>query len=155
MYIAVCGSGEPDPQNEKIAYELGALIAKKEAILICGGLLGIMNAAAKGAFEAGGVSIGILPGSSRDGASQYLTLSIPTGLGEARNSIIARSADVVIAIGGEFGTLSEIAFALKAGKPVIGVNTWRLLKDAHENLAIARAVNAQEAIELAIQALTQ
>lgn len=155
MYVAVVGSGKSDPENEKIAYELGGLIAKQEATLICGGLSGVMNAAAKGVFEAGGTSIGILPGVSRQGSSKYLTFALPTGIGEARNAIIARSADVVIAVGGEFGTLSEIAFALKLGKPVIGINTWHLLKDQEENLSIARAKNAQEAIEMAIKALTE
>ncbi|TET53574.1 MAG: TIGR00725 family protein [Actinobacteria bacterium] len=155
MYIAVVGSSEPDPQNEKIAYELGKLIAKNGATLICGGLGGIMNAAAKGVNEAGGTSIGILPSDSRSNSSEYLTFALSTGLGEARNTVIAKSADVMIAIGGEFGTLSEISFALKAMKPVIGINTWHLSKNDKEAEAIARAKDAQDAIDLAIEATTE
>jgi len=155
MYIAVIGSGENDPKNEKIAYELGKLIAQKGAILICGGLGGVMDAACKGASEAGGTCVGILPGGNRAGSSRYLTVALPTGVGEARNTIITRSADVVIAVGGEFGTLSEIAFALKAQKPVIGINTWHLFKDKQESKAIARAKDACEAIDLAIRAVTE
>jgi uncharacterized protein (TIGR00725 family) len=155
MYIAVIGSGESDSKNEKIAYELGTLIAEKGAILICGGLGGIMDAAAKGVWETGGISIGILPGENRQNASQYLTLALATGLGEARNAIIAKSADVVIAVGGEFGTLSEIALALKANKPVIGINTWHLFKEDKESKAIARAKSALEAIDLAVKSVTE
>lgn len=155
MYIAVVGSGEPDPKNEKIAYELGGLIAKQGATLICGGLGGVMNAAARGTHDAGGTSIGILPSLDRQSSSKYLTFSLPTGLGEARNTIIAKSADVVIAVGGEFGTLSEVAFALKAGRPVIGINTWHLFKEGKENTSIARAKDAEEAITMAIKAVTE
>jgi len=155
MYIAVIGSGEPDKENEIIAYELGRLIAEKKATLICGGLGGVMDAACKGASEAGGTCVGILPGGNRASSSKYLTVALPTGLGEARNTIIARSADVVIAVGGEFGTLSEIGFALKAQKPVIGINTWHLFKDDKESMSLARAKDAQEAIELAINSATE
>ena len=155
MYIAVVGSGDPDEKNENIAYELGTLIAKRGATLICGGLGGVMDAVAKGVADENGTSIGILPGSSREGSSAYLSTALSTGLGEARNTVIVRSADVVIAVGGEHGTLSEIAFALKTRKPVIGINTWQLSKEGHEDMSIARAKDAKEAIELAVSAVTE
>ncbi len=155
MYIAVVGSGDPDEKNEKIAYELGALIAKKGAILLCGGLGGVMDAAAKGAANEGGTSIGILPGNNRAGSSSHLSFALSTGLGEARNTVIVKSADAVIAVGGEYGTLSEIAFALKTNKPVIGINAWQIFKEGHEDKSIARARDASEAIELAVSAVTE
>ncbi len=128
-YIGVVGSSHCDLETEKIAYEVGQLIAHKEGILICGGYSGVMNAAAKGAKEAGGLTVGILSGETREGASPYLDVSLPTDLGQARNAIIATSSDVIIAIGGEFGTLSEIGLALKMKKKVIGINTWQVSKD--------------------------
>ncbi len=155
MYIAVVGSGDPDEKNEKIAYELGTLIAKKGAILLCGGLGGVMDAAAKGAADAGGTSIGILPGNNRAGSSPHLSFALSTGLGEARNTVIVKSADAVIAVGGEYGTLSEIAFALKTHKPVIGINAWQLFKEGYEDKSIVRAKDSSEAIELAVSAVTE
>ncbi|MFN3740575.1 MAG: TIGR00725 family protein [Thermodesulfovibrionales bacterium] len=122
--IAVIGAGRADESLMKIAETCGSLIAKRGAILLCGGLGGVMEAAAKGASSAGGITVGILPGDSKESANPYINIPIVTGFGEGRNIIIVRSADGFIAIGGEYGTLSEIAFALKAGKPVIGINTW-------------------------------
>ncbi len=95
-------------------------------VLICGGLGGVMEAACRGARESGGTTVGILPGTDRSAANPYVDIAIPTGLGEARNAIVARSADALIAIGGAYGTLSEIAFALKAGKRVVGLGTWEV-----------------------------
>ncbi len=127
-YIGVIGSSECDQETEKNAYEVGRQIALKEAILICGGYGGVMNSAAKGAKDNGGLTVGILSGETRKGASPYLDISLPTDMGQARNAIIAASSDSLIAIGGEFGTLSEIGLALKMGKKVIGINTWEVLK---------------------------
>jgi uncharacterized protein (TIGR00725 family) len=93
-------------------------------VLVTGGLGGVMEAACRGAREAGGTTIGILPGSDRSAANAYVGIAIPTGLGEARNALVVRAADALIAIGGGYGTLSEIAFALKAGKRVVGLGTW-------------------------------
>ncbi len=91
---------------------------------MCGGLGGVMEAACRGAKEAGGTTIGILPGTDRAAANRFVDFAIPTGLGEARNALVVRAADALIAVGGAYGTLSEIAFALKAGKPVAGLGTW-------------------------------
>jgi uncharacterized protein (TIGR00725 family) len=116
-------------------------------VLVCGGLGGVMNAAARGAGSAGGVSIGILPGDDRGVASQHLTVAVATGFGEARNAIVARTSDAVIAVGGEFGTLSEIALALKMGSPVIGIGTWELGRDDLDRDPIVRVNDVDEAMQ--------
>ncbi len=126
ILIAVVGSGEATPQEEAWAYEVGRRLAMAGAVVICGGHGGVMEAACRGAVEAGGLTIGILPGSRHQEANPYVRIPLPTGLGEARNALVVRAAHAVIAIGGEFGTLSEIALALKWGIPVIGLETWRL-----------------------------
>jgi uncharacterized protein (TIGR00725 family) len=125
-YVAVCGAGTATEEEEEWAEEVGRRLGEAGAVVVCGGLGGVMDAAARGAAAAGGTVIGILPGDDRLGASEHLTLAIPTGIGEARNALIARAADAVIAIGGEWGTLSEIALARKMGKPVVGLATWAL-----------------------------
>ena len=152
-YVAVCGSGEATTQEETLAEEVGRLIAEAGAVLVCGGLGGVMDAAARGCEAAGGRSIGILPGERRDAASPHLTASIPTGLGEARNALVVRAADAVIAVRGEFGTLSEIAFALKLGKPVIGLHTWELAKGGSPVHTIVRTETPQEAVRAALDAI--
>ncbi len=124
MIISVIGSGSCSKEIYNIAEELGKLIAQKGATLLTGGLGGVMEAASKGAKEAAGITVGILPGFNKDDANKYVDIPIITGLSHARNIIVARSADAVIAISGEYGTLSEIAIALKLGKPVLGIKTW-------------------------------
>lgn len=125
-YVAVCGPATATEEEKEWAEEIGRRLAEAGAVVVCGGLGGVMDAAARGAATAGGTVIGILPGDDRLGASEHLTVAIPTGMGEARNALIARAADAVIAIGGEWGTLSEIALARKMGKPVVGLATWAL-----------------------------
>lgn len=110
-----------------------------------------MEAACRGAREAGGTTVGILPGLDRAAANPYVDVALPTGLGEARNALVVRGADAVIAVGGEFGTLSEIAFALRIGTPVIGLDTWQLAKRGGPVEAIVRASSAAEAVSLALQ----
>ena len=124
MIISVIGAGSCTKEIYKTAEKVGTLIAKRNAILVSGGLDGVMEAASKGAREAGGITVGILPGFTKDDANKYVTIPITTGLSHARNIIVVRSADAVIAVSGEYGTLSEIAIALKLGKPVIGIQTW-------------------------------
>ncbi len=124
MIISVIGAGSCSKEIYALAEEAGKLIALNGAILVTGGLGGVMEAASKGAREAGGITVGILPGFSKDEANSYVDIPITTGLSHARNVIVARSADALIAIAGEYGTLSEIAIALKLGKPVIGIKTW-------------------------------
>jgi uncharacterized protein (TIGR00725 family) len=124
--IAVVGGRKVEEALLKEAEEVGRLIAKKGATLVCGGLSGVMEAASKGAKSEGGITLGILPQNDSKEANQYIDIPIATGLGIGRNVIIARTADALIAVGGEYGTLSEIAFALQIGKPVIGIKTWNI-----------------------------
>jgi uncharacterized protein (TIGR00725 family) len=126
IHVAVVGSGEADKRHAAAAEEVGRLIAEGGALLVCGGLGGVMEAACRGARAAGGTTVGLLPGVDRSEANQHVAVAVPTGLGEARNALVVRAADAVIAIGGGYGTLSEIALALRAGKPVIGLDTWEI-----------------------------
>ena len=153
VYIAVCG---PDPAPEEVAAQcesVGRAIADAGALLVCGGLGGAMEAAARGAAAAGGTVLGILPGADRDAANPFVTVAVPTGMGEMRNALIVRTADAVIAVGGEFGTLSEIALALKAGTPVVGIGTWELAKAGGRGTddPIVRVETADEAVATAIR----
>ena len=109
-----------------VAEEVGRLLAEAGAVVVTGGLGGVMEAASKGAREAGGTTLGILPGSDRRDANPWVTVAVPTGMGEARNALVVRAADGLIAVGGEWGTLSEIALARTAGKPVAGLDSWEL-----------------------------
>jgi uncharacterized protein (TIGR00725 family) len=141
-YVAVIGGGEADPEVAVLAYEVGRELARKEAVVVCGGLGGVMAAAARGVQEAGGVCIGILPDPDRRRANPYLTYAIPTNLGHARNLIIVHAAEALIAVGGSYGTISEAAMALKLGKKVIALAVdWDLP-------GLRRAVNPQEAVSL-------
>jgi uncharacterized protein (TIGR00725 family) len=142
-YVAVCGSSQPTQRQRDLAREVGRLLAEAGAVVLCGGLGGIMEAVAEGAAGAGGTVVGILPGHERRAANPYLSLAIATGLGEARNSVLVCAADCVIAIGGGWGTLSEIALARRQGRPVIGLDTW-----AVEGLIVVGS--APEAVEAAL-----
>ncbi len=125
--IAVCGAGVGASDGELAwAEEVGGLLAEAGAVLVCGGLGGVMEAACRGARSKLGFTIGLLPGESREDANGWVSLAIPTGMGEARNLLIVRAADAIIAIGGGWGTLSEVAFALKVGKPVISLGSFAL-----------------------------
>ncbi|MFZ5453026.1 MAG: TIGR00725 family protein [Thermodesulfobacteriota bacterium] len=127
LYVAVIGGGEASPDILDLAREVGREVARRGAVLLCGGLGGVMAAAAQGAQEEGGVSIGILPDADRSRANPFLTYSLPTNLGHARNIVIAHGADALIAVDGSHGTISEAAIGLKIGKPVIGLQvTWEL-----------------------------
>jgi uncharacterized protein (TIGR00725 family) len=128
IHVGVVGSSTPPPQLEAIAERVGRELAIAGAVVVTGGLGGVMAAATRGAVGAGGMTIGILPGLDRKEANPWVRAVIPTGLGELRNGLVVRASDVVIAIGGEYGTLSEIAFALKSGVPVVGVATWSLTR---------------------------
>jgi uncharacterized protein (TIGR00725 family) len=139
--IAVIGPGrDADARELEAAEEAGAAIAAAGATLVCGGLGGVMEAACRGARSRGGRTIGLLPGDDREDANGWVELALPTGLGEARNALIVRAADAVVAIGGGWGTLSEIALALRRGIPVLGVRTWELGR-AGEPVAGVRAVD--------------
>ena len=125
-YVAVVGSGTASEELYEQARAVGRLIAEREATVVCGGLSGVMEAAARGAVEAGGVAIGVLPDEDRKRQNGYLTYSVATGVGQARNLAVVCSGDVVIAVGGEYGTLSEIGLARKVGRPVVVLEGWDL-----------------------------
>lgn len=145
--IGVIGTSKCEYNSElyQIAEEVGKEIGKSGNILICGGLGGVMEAAARGAKSVNGLTIGILPGSTPLEANAYIDIPIVTGMGEARNIIIVRSSEVIIAIGGGFGTLSELAFALKLNVPVIGLKTWNL----EDKIIIAK--DPKHAVETALK----
>ena len=152
VYVAVSGSGTASVDKLPGAERVGELLAVAGAVVVCGGLGGVMDAAARGCEAAGGTSIGLLPGADRSGASVHLTVAVPTGMGEARNALVVRAADAVIAIGGELGTLSEIALALKMDVPVIGLGTWSFGRAGLERDPVARAGSPEEAVDLALKA---
>jgi uncharacterized protein (TIGR00725 family) len=149
-YVAVVGPSAGTPAELAIGEAVGRLVAEAGAVLVCGGMGGVMEAAAGGAMNAGGKTVGILPTSSRLEGNPYLTVAVATGMGEARNAIVVRTADVVIAVHGEFGTLSEIALALKIGRPVVGLGTWELRKAGEPVDAIVRATSAEDAVTKAL-----
>jgi uncharacterized protein (TIGR00725 family) len=120
-YVAVIGGGEVDAETAALARETGRLIAAEGWVLLCGGMSGVMEAASAGAAEAGGLVVGLLPGTDRSEGNPYLTLALPTGLGHVRNTVLVTACDAAVAIAGGFGTLSEIAFARLRGKPVVGL----------------------------------
>jgi uncharacterized protein (TIGR00725 family) len=123
-YVAVCGASEATESQLAAAREVGALLAKAGAILINGGLGGVSGAASEGAAAAGGIVVGLLPDAHRAGANKHLSISLPTGMGQARNALIVTAAQSVIAIGGGWGTLSEIAIAKRIGRPVVTLDSW-------------------------------
>jgi uncharacterized protein (TIGR00725 family) len=135
-----------------LAYQVGKNIARKSAILVCGGLGGVMEAACMGAKEAGGLTIGILPSTDESTANNWVDIKIPTGLGHARNILVVLSGDAVIAIDGATGTLTEIGYALTYNKPLIGINTWSLKPygDIHTP-GIITAQSAEEAVRVALE----
>ena len=147
MQIGVIGSSECSSKTKKLAEEVGREIARRGATLVCGGLGGVMEAAARGAKEAGGLTVGILPGSHAGEANPYIDVTVVTGMSYARNIIVVRSSDALIAIEGKYGTLSEIAFALQLHKPIVGLNTWKV---SEEIISLSSPVDAVEkAISLA------
>jgi len=144
--IAVIGGRRAEKSLLKEAEKVGRLIAQRGATLVCGGLGGVMEAASKGAKSEGGLTVGILPRNDSRDANQYIDIPISTGLGIGRNVIIARTADALIAVGGEYGTLSEIAFALQMGKLVVGIRTWDIK-------GIINTENAAEAVNKVFELL--
>jgi hypothetical protein len=147
MQVGVIGGGVCDNKTEMIAEEIGRELAMRGVLLICGGLGGVMEACARGAKRQGGNTIGILPGNSREDANRYIDYQIVTNMGHARNAIVVASSDVVIAVGGEYGTLSEIALALKMGKQVVTIACkWEVHGIIQANCPV-------EAVDLALNAI--
>ncbi len=144
--IAVIGGSNASRQDLKEAEAVGREVAKRGAIIVCGGLGGVMQAACRGASSAGGTTIGILPGENVNDANEYVSIPIATGIGYARNAMVAKSAQAVIAIGGSYGTLTEIGYALQGAIPVISINTWTITKNGKINRSIITAENAADAV---------
>lgn len=144
--IAVIGCGSEDEPLNRLAEQTGALIAEAGFVLVNGGLGGVMLASARGAKSKGGTTVGMLPGKDPDDANPFIDIPIATGLGEMRNLLIIRAASAAIAIGGGYGTLSEIALALKTSKPVVGLKTWDI------SAGIQRADTPEQAVDLALAA---
>jgi uncharacterized protein (TIGR00725 family) len=146
-YIAVVGPGDATAADLTAAAAAGGELARAGAVLVCGGLGGVMEAACRGAREAGGTTIGILPGAERAAANRFVDVAIATGLGEARNALVVRSADALVAVGRGYGTLSEIALALKAGKRVVGIGSWDIE-------GVESAATPEQAVAAALAVLT-
>jgi uncharacterized protein (TIGR00725 family) len=152
LQISVIGGAEGEPEIIREAEAVGRGIAEAGAVLVCGGRTGVMEAASKGASEAGGAVVGVLPTLSRDDANPYVGYVVATGIGEARNLAVVASGDAVIAVGGEWGTLSEIAYARKLGRPVVAMQSWTLRNRAGSDLGIVEAATADEAVSAALSA---
>jgi len=152
MIIAVIGGGTCSAEEAALAEAVGRGLAEHGFVLVCGGLGGVMEAACRGAKSAGGTTVGVLPGDSPTAANSYVDISVVTGLGYARNVIVVKSAQAVIAVGGSYGTLSEVAHALQNGIPVVGLGTWSLSRHGQEDSSIVLASDADEAVEKAVTA---
>lgn len=152
--VAVVGPGD-DASAEvcALARQVGLLLAARGAVVITGGLGGVMSAAAHGARDGGGLVIGLLPGADRSAGNEHLTVTIPTGLGQARNAVIVRAADGLVAVGGSWGTLSEIALATRAGKPVVCLRGWTVTDADGRPLPLVVADTAAEAVAVLRNAL--
>jgi uncharacterized protein (TIGR00725 family) len=155
VFIGVIGGGEVDSKVAGLAEEVGREIARRGAVLVCGGLGGVMEAACRGAAAEDGLTIGILPGDDRRAANPFVRVPIVTGLGYARNVAVVRSSQAVIAVDGSYGTLSEIGHALRAGVPVIGLGTWSLARNGREDTAIIPAAAPAEAVAIAMSLIEQ
>ena len=151
IFIAVIGGSDCSPEATKLAEEVGSEIARQGAVLVCGGLGGVMEAACRGASREGGLTIGVLPGDSREAANPYVQIPIVTGIGYARTVAVVKSAQAVIAIDGSYGTLSEIGHALQSRIPVIGLNTWSLAINGKVDNAIVTADNPKDAVNKAVK----
>lgn len=154
-HVAVFGAGHPSRREYNLAAEVGRLLAERDITVVCGGLYGVMEAVCMGAKEAGGTTIGILRTYNRQHANPYVDHVIPTGLGDARNVLVATAGEAAIAIGGRLGTLSEIAIALKHGIPVVGLRTWSLDRGALFDRFVPEARTAEEAVSLALDLASQ
>jgi len=144
VYVAVVGPEDASPREVQGAEGVGRQLAQAGAVVLTGGLGGVMAAASRGAHTVGGLTVGLLPGAARSAANQWVTVALATGLGELRNGLLVRAADAMIAIGGAYGTLSEVALALRTDVPVVGLWTWA-------SDGVVQAASASEATELALR----
>jgi uncharacterized protein (TIGR00725 family) len=151
LTIGVLGPHQCSREDYALGVEVGAEIARHGAVLVCGGLGGMMEAAAKGAKGEGGLTVGILPGEKASEANPYIDIPLPTGLGAVRNTLVVRVCDAVVAIRGSHGTLSEIAFALRLSVPVVGLKTWSVSQDGKTDPGIHVAEGPAEAVKMAVR----
>ena len=151
IYLAVIGSATCSEEVAALAEAVGREIARAGAVLVCGGRGGVMEAACRGAKAERGTTVGILPGLDRREANPYVDIPIVTGLGEARNAVVVRTADAVVAVSGGFGTLSEIGLALKMGRPVVGLGTWDLYREGRQTDAVFRSETPAQAVQQALR----
>lgn len=150
LFVAVVGDGQANQEAVELAEQTGFQLARRGCAVVCGGLGGVMEGVCRGAKRAGGLTVGILPGNDRRAVNPFVDVPIVTGMGEARNVLVVKSAQAVIAIGGRYGTLSEIALALKLAIPVVGLRTWELHREGELDPGIVPAGTVGEAVELAI-----
>jgi uncharacterized protein (TIGR00725 family) len=150
--VAVIGPNDASQRELEAAELVGAALARGGATVVTGGRGGVMAAASRGAAGAGGLVVGLLPGADRSDANRWVTVALPTGLGEARNALVVRAADAVVAVGGGHGTLAELGFALKFGVPVVGLDTWVVARDGRVDGGVVVASSAREAADLALTA---
>jgi uncharacterized protein (TIGR00725 family) len=150
VHVAVSGGGDAGEAACQLAEDVGRELARRGAVVVTGGLGGAMEAACRGAKAEGGTTLGILPTDDRADANEWVDVAVPTGMGEGRNALVVRAADAVVAVAGGFGTLSEIALALRLGRPVVGLGTWELVRGGRPVEGIVAASTAAEAAERAV-----
>ena len=154
IMVGVIGASEADEQLCTVAEHVGEELASRGAIVICGGLTGVMEAVCRGERKRNGMTVGVIPSERKEDANPHVQIPIVTGIGVARNAIITRTADVVIAVGGQFGTLSEIGYALSMGKTVVAIDSWRLERATERRLpGLIHAGNPKEAVDIALESL--
>lgn len=150
-YVAVIGAGDASAADRSRAERVGRLLGEAGAVVVCGGLGGVMEAVCRGAAHAGGLTVGLLPGTDRRAANPWVRVAVATGLGELRNGLVVQTADVVVAIGGEYGTLSEIALALTMGRPVVGLRSFSVVRpDDSFDPGVLAARGPDEAVAMAL-----
>lgn len=155
LRIGVVGPHDCSSEEKDLGFSVGAELARRGAILVCGGLGGVMEAAAEGAKSEQGLTIGILPGEKTSSANEFIDIALPTGLGPVRNVLIIRACDAVIAIRGGYGTLSEISFALRLGVPVVGLQTWSVTRNGKADQGIHVAETPKRAVAMALKLATK
>ena len=155
MIIGVIGAGEPTPEIYSLAENVGEELGKRGVTLVCGGLGGVMEAACRGAKKTGGTTIGILPGNDKSSANPWVDITIPTGMGHSRNVIIVKASEVIIAVGGAYGTLSEIGHSLAEQVPVVGLKTWEIFREEQKDESIIIAKSPSDAVEKAMDILNE
>ena len=155
IVVAVIGAASATVSQEALAEEVGRRLAEAGAVVVCGGRGGVMEAACRGAQRAGGLTVGILPGLDPDEGNRYLSLALPTGLRHARNAVVVLASEAVIAVGGGYGTLSEIGLALKSGRPLVGLSTWKASHESTDVSEIEVVETPEEAVRRSLEAANE